>query len=73
MIRFKLKELIALKERKEGRRIGLQEIADATDIHRTTLSKLQNPNGYNTNTDNLNRLCRYFECELHDLAEYEKD
>ena len=70
MIRFKLKELIALKEREEGRRIGLQEIADATDIHRTTLSKLQNPNGYNTNTENLDKLCTYFGCELSDLAEH---
>ena len=70
MIRFKLKELTAEKAFREGRRINLQEIADQTGIHRTTLSKLQSPVGHNTTTENLNALCKYFECDIQDLIEY---
>jgi len=73
MIRFRLKELIADKSYKEGRRINLQEVADATNIHRTTLSKLQSPVGHNTSTDNLDKLCEYFKCEIEELAQYIPD
>lgn len=73
MIRFTLKELITEKAFKEGRRINLQEVADATGIHRTTLSKLQNPTGHNTSTDNLDKLCKYFDCEVGDIACYVPD
>lgn len=73
MIRFKLKELTAEKAFREGRRINLQEIADQTGIHRTTLSKLQSPTGHNTTTDNLDALCKYFDCSIQDLIEYVAD
>ena len=32
-----------------------------------------NQRGYNTVTDNLDRLCRYFKCSLAQLAEYVQD
>tara|TARA_R110001599_G_scaffold56410_5_gene156061 strand:+ start:16733 stop:16972 length:240 start_codon:yes stop_codon:yes gene_type:complete len=73
MIRFRLKELIAEKEFQEGRRITLEEIAKATDIHRTTLSKVSNQKGYNTTTDVLDKLCEYFQVSLGQLAEHIKD
>lgn len=70
MIRFRLKELIADKEFKEGRRVTFDEIAKSTGIHRTTLSKLANQKGYNTTTDVLDKLCVYFEVKLEGVAEY---
>jgi len=70
MIRFRLKELVAEKEFQEGRRVTLEEIAQATGINRTTLSRIANNRGYNTTTDNLDGLCRYFGCKLGDVAEY---
>jgi putative transcriptional regulator len=70
MIRFRLKELLADKAFQEGRRITLEEVAKAAGIHRTTLSKVANVKGYNTTTDNLDKLCRYFCCELGALAEF---
>ncbi|WP_242521875.1 helix-turn-helix transcriptional regulator [Motiliproteus sp. SC1-56] len=73
MIRFKLKELTAEKAFREGRRINLQEIAEQTGVHRTTLSKLQSPTGHNTTTENLNALCKYFDCAIQDLIEYVPD
>lgn len=70
MLRFRLKELIADKEFREGRRITLDEIAKATGIHRTTLSKIANQKGYNTTTDNLDKLCAFFGCRVEQLIEH---
>lgn len=67
MIRFRLKEVIADKEFELGRRITLSEIAAAAGIHRTTLSKIANQRGYNTTTDNIDKLCVYFDCPVEKL------
>jgi putative transcriptional regulator len=65
--------LLADKHFREGRRVTLTELADATNISRVTLSKMVNQRGYGTLTDHLDRLCRYFNCSLGDLAEYVPD
>ena len=70
MIRFKLKQQIADLEFKEKRRVSLQEVADATDINRATLSKMLNQHGAVVRTDVLDKLCEYFGCRLEDLAEH---
>ncbi|WP_373510946.1 helix-turn-helix domain-containing protein [Thiocapsa sp.] len=70
MIRFFLKERISDLEFREGRRVTLDEVAKATGIHRTTLSKIANKKGYNCTTDNLDKLCDFFGCRIEDVAEY---
>ncbi|MEQ6291816.1 helix-turn-helix domain-containing protein [Vogesella sp. GCM10023246] len=70
MIRFRVKELMAEKEFKEGRRITIAEVAEACGINRMTLSKIAGQRGYSTVTDNLDRLCRYFSCEIGELVVY---
>ncbi len=70
MLRFRLKELIAEREFAQGRVITLVEIAEATGIHRMTLSKLSNHRGYNPTADVLDRLCDYFGCRIEQLVEH---
>lgn len=70
MLRFKIKEMIANKEFAEDRRITIGEVAEATGIHRMTLSKMINQRGYNAGTDNLDRLCSYFDCRIEELVEH---
>ena len=70
MIRFYLQKMISEKQFKEGRRITMAEITEATGINRVTLSKMINQKGYSTVTDNLDKLCRFFECKLEDIAEF---
>ena len=70
MIRFRLRELIAEKSFNEGRRVTYDELSKVTGINRTTLSKLSNQKGYSTTTENLDRLCSYFDCRLEELAEF---
>jgi putative transcriptional regulator len=73
MLRFKLKEMIAKKEFADDRRITIGEIAEKVGVHRMTLSKMINQRGYNTGTENLDRLCAYFGCEIEALVEYIAD
>lgn len=70
MIRYRLKELLADKEFKERRVIRLGEVSEATGIHRATLSKIGNTPSYNTVTDNIDKLCSYFECRVEALMEH---
>lgn len=69
MLRFKLKERIADREFKEGRRISLIEIAESTGIGRITLSRMLN-RGTHVRSDTLDRLCSYFGCRIEELVEH---
>lgn len=73
MLRFRLKELLAEKEYREARVVTLVEIAEATGIHRMTLSKLANHRGYNPTAEVLDRLCTYFNCRIEQLVEHIPD
>ncbi len=70
MIRVKLKQLLDEKSFNERRRITLNEVSQETGISRATLTRIANIPGYNTNTDTINALCRYFHCQPGDLLEY---
>lgn len=70
MIRFRLAELIADKAFKERRAVSLTEVAEATGIHRATLSKMANQPGANIGTDVIDKLCRYFGCQPGVLLMY---
>ena len=56
MIRFRLAELIADKAFRERRVVSLSEVAEATGIHRATLSKVANQPGANVGTDIIDKL-----------------
>ncbi len=73
MIRIKLKHLLDEKVFSERRKITLNEVSEQTDISRATLNRIANVVGYNTNTDTLNQLCKYFKCDVSDLCEYFDD
>lgn len=73
MLRYKLKELIAEKEFRERRRVMIQDVAQATGITRNTLSKVLNQHGVSVRSENLDRLCAYFDCRIEQLVEYVPD
>jgi putative transcriptional regulator len=70
MIRFRLQDRLSDLGFRLQRRITLDEVAAATGIHRTTLSRMNKPTGANVTTDNLDRLCHYLGCTLNELVEY---
>lgn len=69
-IKFKLKEKIADMEFRERRVVQLKEIAEATGVHRVTLSKLANNKRYNVGIDTVGKLCEFFRCNVGELVEY---
>ena len=73
MIRFRLRERMADLAFRSGERVTLEAVAEATQIHRGTLSKIASQRPCNTTTDNLDALCRFFGCSLGEIAEYVPD
>ncbi len=72
MIYIQIKEVMQAKKLAWGHKITLSELAKSTGISRT-LSRMINNQGYSTVTDHLDKLCAYFECELHELIQYVPD
>ena len=70
MIRFRLRERMADMSFQSNQRVTMDAVAEATGIHRATLSKIASGRYYNTSTDNLDALCRFFGCSLNGIAEY---
>ncbi len=70
MIRIKLKQLLDDKAFREGRRITHNEVSEATGIARATVNRIANKPGYNTTTDSVDALCKYFACTPCELLEY---
>ena len=73
MIRLLVKKLLDDKSFKEKRKITLNQVSEDTGISRATLNRIVNNPGYNTNTDSINALCKYFNCAPGELIEYVED
>lgn len=73
MIYIQIKEVMQAKRVAWGRRITLNELATATGISRMTLSRMVNNEGYSTVTDQLDKLCTFFECEIQELVRFVPD
>ena len=73
MLRVLFKQLLDEKSFRERKRITLKEVSQGTGVSRATLTRISNVPGYNTNTDTLNALCRYFECGPGELLELRDD
>lgn len=73
MIYIEIKAMMKAKAAAWGRKITLNELASATGISRMTLSRMINNRGYSTVTSHLDKLCQFFECELHELIKYEPE
>ncbi len=67
MIRIKLIQLLDEKGFKERRRITLSEVAEKTGISRATLTRIANVPGNVTNTETIDALCEYLECQPGEL------
>jgi len=70
LIRVLLKQMLDDKSFAEKRRITMNEVSEVTGIARATLTRIANVPGYNTNTDTIDALCKYFDCQPGELIEY---
>lgn len=70
MIHIQIKKVMKDKRSAWGRKITLREVAVATGISRTTLFRIMKNEGYSTVTDQLDKLCTFFECDIHELVKF---
>ena len=69
MVRYRLAELLAEHSFQLGRRVTLAEVSDATDVRRSTLSRIVSQEA-NVTVDTLEKLCRYFGVGVGALVEF---
>ena len=67
MIQCRLRELMAVKGRRERRRVTYDDILTATGISKNTLTRLANDRSDRVAMDTMERLCVYFDCQPGDL------
>lgn len=69
MIRVLLVQKLDDKSYAEGRKIPMKEVADVTGIGRATLTRIANKSDHSTNTEIIDKLCDYFNCNPGDLLQ----
>lgn len=67
MIKFKLDDLFW------EHRTTAEEVKYATGISASTLSNIRNAKNANISIKTLDKLCKYFNCSVADILEYEPD
>lgn len=67
MIRVKLKEALVEKEFRDGIKLTMKDVAEATGVHTVTLSKIAKNRGYNPSLETIDKLCEFFDCDVSDL------
>jgi putative transcriptional regulator len=73
MIEINLQQLMLDKSAELGKLVTIDEIAKATGLGRNTLSRIKNNSQHKTTTDVIDKLCKYFDCNLVELVIYSKD
>lgn len=66
-IQFRLKELMAAKERKDGAKVTYRVIRDETGINLNTLAAMANNKMNMVGLNTIDKLTGYFNCEVGDL------
>lgn len=73
MIISHLKGLISVKEQKEGRQITYATIMAETGVSTNTITKVAKGTFKMIGKVTLDKLCRYFDCQVNDILEYVPD
>jgi len=55
------------------RKMKIVEVARATGLNRNTVTLLYKEKAQKIDLDALDKLCRFFECQIGDLLEWEND
>lgn len=73
MIRLLVKKYLDDKCFRDRKKITLNDVSEQTGISRATLNRIVNIPDFKTNTDAINRLCKFLECTPCELIEYIPD
>lgn len=67
----RLKVLLAEKELRDKRTLGIRTVADETGASVSTVQRLMNNTMRRVPLDDLARLCRYLECSVGDILTFD--
>ena len=67
VIRILFRQRLDDKEFAEKRKITMKEVSEETGISSATLNRIANVAGYGTNTETIDALCKYFDCQPGEL------
>ena len=67
MIQCRMRELIAIKGRRERRRITYEDIQAESGVNKNSIAKLTNDRSAMVGISVIDRLCEYFECQPGDI------
>lgn len=67
----RLKLLVAEKEMRERRKLGIRTIADESGASRSTVERMLNNTIRRVPLDDLGLLCSYFACDVGDVLRFE--
>lgn len=73
MIKCQLIQLLSHRQMQEKRKISYREIARATGLPTSTISRMARDEVTRFDAETLSALCAYFDCKLGELLVYEKD
>lgn len=73
MIKSKLKLLIVQRELDNNQKITYESLANEVGLSKTTLNRLAENKTERIDFLTLDKLCRYFECDVGNLLNYHAD
>lgn len=73
MIKCQLIQLLSQRQSQENRAIRFNEVAKATGVSTSTISRMANNKVTRFDAATISALCSYFKCALGDLLVYEED
>jgi len=54
-------------------KVNVADLARKLDIHRGSISRLYHEKAIRVDVEHMDKLCRYFECEIGELFEFVDD
>ncbi len=73
MIKVNLKVLIAKREQDTGEKLTYGRLSEHTGLARNTIRRLAGRESARVDLTTLDKLCKYFECEVGDILYYVPD
>ncbi len=73
MIKSRLKILIAQREIATGQKITYESLAAEVGLSKNTLNRLAEGKTDRVDFLTLDKLCRYFQCDVSDLLTYDEE
>lgn len=67
MIQFRLKELIAERQRIKGEKVSYRQLSTATNLSTNTITRIANNDAQMIGLRTIAKLCKFFDCMPGDL------